>query len=129
MEVGFTRKIRCRDKEARWTHTRTPTHKQANQMPTLSSHITHYPYHTRASPPHTHTHTHAHTHVRAQVWQLPAATRALLEVRLALRGRPEQERQQLFLLRGLMEWCIYPPQVGGGVRGGWGRVCMCVCVG
>ncbi|GIL81024.1 hypothetical protein Vretimale_9291 [Volvox reticuliferus] len=45
-----------------------------------------------------------------QVWQLPAATRALLEVRLALRGRPESERQLVFLLRGLMEWCIYPPQ-------------------
>ncbi|PNH02892.1 hypothetical protein TSOC_011092 [Tetrabaena socialis] len=46
-----------------------------------------------------------------QVWQLPAATRALLEARLALRGRPESERSLLFLLRGLMEWCIYPPQV------------------
>lgn len=47
----------------------------------------------------------------AQVWQLPAATRALLEARLALRGRSEAERQMVFLLRGLMEWCIYPPQV------------------
>ncbi len=46
----------------------------------------------------------------SQVWQLPAVTRALLEVKLALRGRPEGDRQMVFLLRGLMEWCIYPPQ-------------------
>ncbi|EFJ45112.1 hypothetical protein VOLCADRAFT_94614 [Volvox carteri f. nagariensis] len=45
-----------------------------------------------------------------RVWQLPSATRALLEARLALRSRPESERQLMFLLRGLMEWCIYPPQ-------------------
>ncbi|GIL50633.1 hypothetical protein Vafri_6764 [Volvox africanus] len=64
-----------------------------------------------------------------QVWQLPAATRALLEARLALRGRPESERQLVFLLRGLMEWCIYPPQApsvhsGPPLRGRKSRLLM-----
>lgn len=46
-----------------------------------------------------------------QVWALPEATRARLDARLALRGRPAGERALVFLLRGLMEWCVYPPQV------------------
>ncbi|KAG2490062.1 hypothetical protein HYH03_011527 [Edaphochlamys debaryana] len=63
-----------------------------------------------------------------QVWQLPAATRALLEAKLALRARPDSERHLVFLLRGLMEWCIYPPQApstaGPPLRGRKSRLLM-----
>jgi hypothetical protein len=64
-----------------------------------------------------------------QVWQLPGSTRAMLDARLALRGRPEAERHLAFLLRGLMEWCIYPPQVGSRpCRKGPGERDTCSCL-
>eukprot|EP00878_Enallax_costatus_P010077 GHUV01010518.1.p1 GENE.GHUV01010518.1~~GHUV01010518.1.p1 ORF type:complete len:851 (+),score=193.00 GHUV01010518.1:408-2960(+) len=39
------------------------------------------------------------------------ATRAAVDKQLHLQGRPTEERQLLYLLRGLMELCIYPPRV------------------
>jgi hypothetical protein len=39
------------------------------------------------------------------------ATRAALDKQLRLRGRPSGERQLLYLLRGLMELCLYPGRV------------------
>ena len=41
-------------------------------------------------------------------------TRTVMDARLRLGSKTEGERQMLYLLRGLMDWCIYPPQVGGG---------------
>jgi hypothetical protein len=38
-------------------------------------------------------------------------TRAALDKQLRLRGRGVEERQLLYLLRGLMELCLYPPRV------------------
>eukprot|EP00878_Enallax_costatus_P036950 GHUV01041601.1.p1 GENE.GHUV01041601.1~~GHUV01041601.1.p1 ORF type:complete len:104 (-),score=5.10 GHUV01041601.1:39-350(-) len=44
------------------------------------------------------------------------ATRAAVDKQLHLQGRPTEERQLLYLLRGLMELCIYPPRVSGPSR-------------
>jgi serine/threonine protein kinase len=41
------------------------------------------------------------------------ATRAAVDKQLQLKGRPAGERQLLYLLRGLMELCLYPPRVTG----------------
>ncbi len=45
------------------------------------------------------------------VFALSPATRAALDRRLRLRGRPAAERGQLYQLRGMMELCVYPPRV------------------
>lgn len=45
------------------------------------------------------------------VFQLSPATQAALDIRLDLGGKRPGQRQLLYLLRGMMEMCIYPPQV------------------
>lgn len=40
-------------------------------------------------------------------------TRAMIDVKLRMSERSEGDQQLLYLLRGMMEWCIYPPQVRG----------------
>lgn len=42
-------------------------------------------------------------------------TRAAVDKQLHLHGRPTEERQLLYLLRGLMELCVYPPRVSRGL--------------
>ncbi|GMH38468.1 hypothetical protein BSKO_06352 [Bryopsis sp. KO-2023] len=43
------------------------------------------------------------------VFHLPGRTRALLDHRLRLSSLPEPERERAYLLRAMMEFCIYPP--------------------
>lgn len=43
------------------------------------------------------------------VFQISARTRALLDARLRLERKSAEDRQQIYLLRGMMELCIYPP--------------------
>jgi serine/threonine protein kinase len=54
------------------------------------------------------------------VFQLPPSTRAALDLKLQLQGKGDMERHLLYLLRGMMELCIYPPLVrlGGRRKGG-----------
>jgi hypothetical protein len=49
------------------------------------------------------------------------ATRAAVDKQLRLRARPDGERQLLYLLRGLMELCVYPPAAAAARPGGGGR--------
>jgi hypothetical protein len=68
------------------------------------------------------------------------AARAALDKQLRLRGRPAGERQLLYLLRGLMELCLYPGRVRAlilslcsfsAAMGGWVWVgnCCTSCAG
>ena len=45
------------------------------------------------------------------VFQLSPGTQKVLDAKLHLGGRSQGERQLIYLLRGMMELCIYPPQV------------------
>jgi hypothetical protein len=47
------------------------------------------------------------------VFQLAPHTRARIDAKLGMAERAEGDRQLLYLLRGMMEWCIYPPPVRG----------------
>jgi hypothetical protein len=49
------------------------------------------------------------------VWALPAATRALLDARLAAARRPPSDRAAAHLLRGLVQWCIRPPSTAATI--------------
>eukprot|EP00775_Hariotina_reticulata_P005290 gene5289-5525_t len=44
-------------------------------------------------------------------------TRAALDKELRLRGKAVEERQLLYLLRGLMELCLYPPRAASDSDG------------
>eukprot|EP00955_Chlamydomonas_euryale_P087177 364274-Chlamydomonas_euryale.AAC.5 len=52
------------------------------------------------------------------VFQLPPHTRALLDAQLDAARRPPGDRELLHLLRGMMEWCVYPPDARSRQRGG-----------
>jgi serine/threonine protein kinase len=49
------------------------------------------------------------------VFQLSPGTQRVLDAKLQLGGRSQGERQLIYLLRGMMELCIYPPQVSQGL--------------
>ncbi len=44
-------------------------------------------------------------------------TRAVIDAKLRMSERSEGDRQLLYLLRGMMEWCIYPPPVRADTQG------------
>jgi len=50
------------------------------------------------------------------VFQVSARTRAMMDVKLHLEHKPEEERQRIYLLRGMMELCVYPPEPSSSRR-------------
>jgi hypothetical protein len=54
------------------------------------------------------------------VFQIGTQQQARLDARLGLRAKAAGDRQLVYLLRGMMEMCLYPPQASCEPGEGWG---------